>query len=189
MNMIILWKDSNWILKSHFIATYKSCEWLCIDLIELYPRTFAIQDRGFQLGGEDEGDSGQKILVWARQDLKDENTPFLAQTHLHPPAPCAVLYLCALQVFVYWTCLSRIRQQAFWREGPHHTHLCVFSPDSNASEVSAPWTCWMNGNLWSAFRDRLLFTSIFRNYLVQVVIFCVCTSQHITSWGHKQHSL
>lgn len=108
-------------------------------------------------------------------------------THLHPPAPCAVLYLCALQGCVYWTCLSGIRQRAFWREGPHHTHLCVFSPDS--SEVSAPWTCWMNGNLWSAFRDRLLFTSIFLNYRLQVVVFCVCTSQHRTSRAHKQHLL
>lgn len=94
MNMIILWKDSNRILKSHFIATYKSCEWLCIDLTELYPRTYTIQDRGFQLGGEDEGDSGQKILVWARQGLKDENTPLSAESHTYTHQPPVLSYTC-----------------------------------------------------------------------------------------------
>lgn len=93
MNMIILWKDSNWILKSHFIATYKSCEWLGIDLTELHTRTSTVKGRDFQLSGEDEGDAGQKILVWTRQSLRVKILLFwLSKTHLHLPVPYAVLY-------------------------------------------------------------------------------------------------
>lgn len=113
MNMIILWKDSNWILKSHFIATYKSCEWLGIDLTELHTRTSTVKGRDFQLGGEDEGDAGQKILVWTRQSLKGENTPFLAEQDASTLASplCRLILVCTAGV--YWTCLSGIRQQAF----------------------------------------------------------------------------
>lgn len=77
MNIIIIWKDPNWILKSHFIATSKSCEWLCIYLNELHTRTHIVKGRDLQLGGKVAGDMEQSILVWTRQGPQDENTLLL----------------------------------------------------------------------------------------------------------------
>lgn len=51
MNIIIIWKDSHWILKSHIIATYKPYEWLCIDLSELYTRRCYQRQRVSKLVG------------------------------------------------------------------------------------------------------------------------------------------
>ena len=157
MNMIIIWKDSNWILKSHFIATYKSCEWLCIDLQWTLHKNIHYQGRRFSTWWGRWGWRGAENSGLDKARSQEWKYPFSACVRcIYSHQPSVLSYTHAtLQVPVHWTGLSRKTQQAFQGEGPHHIHLCVLSPDPNASQVNTPWICWTNEGLWSMFsRDE-----------------------------------
>lgn len=102
-SVIMIWKDSSWILKSHFIATSKSSEWLCMEPSELHTFTHITKGR----------DSQTWLRWWEWRGAEDpawtSKAPRMKIPFHAPSPPC-------LAVLLDWLSLELGSELFEWRD-------------------------------------------------------------------------